>query len=63
VPLATPQLVDLEGDEVVGEAGRQTVDGSVPLATPRLVDLEGDKLAETPRLTVADMTAQAGENS
>src|SRR6266540_1535670 len=37
VPLATPRLVDLEGD------GRpETAGSSAPLATPRLMDFEGD---------------------
>jgi hypothetical protein len=67
VPLATPRLVDFEGDEVAG-GRRETAIASVSLATPRLVDIESDKVAGTQgaedaqRLTMSDTVAQVGEN-
>jgi len=50
LPLATPQLVDLEGDEAdrrqeTGNRKQETPNGSVSQAMPRLVDFGG--VAET----------------
>src|SRR3954471_24976426 len=61
VPLATPQLVDLEGDgrPETEDGGRETAGGSAPPATPRLVDFEGNE--DERRLTVADTATHAGK--
>ena len=62
VPLATPRLVDLEGD-----GSPEMEDDSAPLATQRLVDFDGDEVEQSlsakdkRRITVGDTAAQAGE--
>jgi hypothetical protein len=65
VPLATPQLVDSEGDET-RDARRETAVSNVSLATRRLVDFEGEEVAETQgvkaRLVVTDTAAQVEDN-
>jgi len=50
VPLATPQLMDLEDDQAgrsqeTGDGRQETPRVSVPLAVPRLVDFEGEEVA------------------
>jgi PAS domain S-box-containing protein len=63
VPLATPRLVDLEGD-----GSPEMEDDSAPLATQRLVDFDGDEVEQSlsakdkRRITVSDTVAQAGED-